>query len=560
MAGGYLNLISEGQNSNLIQGTNGDLPPKTFFKVAYSKHTNFGLQKFRLDYKGQRELRLSEPSVFTFKVGRYADLLMDSYLVINLPNIWSPIYHPTDGTSEPLDNGNKWVPYEFKWIRDLGTNIIKEVSITCGSTLLHRYTGDYLAAVVERDYSSERKELFNQMTGNVPELNDPGNANNRLNSYPSAFYTTNTLGAEPSIRGRALYIPIHTWFTYDSKCAFPLVALQYNELEITVTLRPIQEMFQVRDITDADNKYPYIQPDFNSTYFQMYRFLQTPPSVILRTENYTNLVTTWNADIHIIATYGFLSNNEATMMAAQNHAYLIKDVIQYQFTNVVGSNKLKVNSLGMVSSWMFYMQRNDVNMRNEWSNYTNYPYNSLPSNIRFAPTNTDVQELNLIGPYYNPDGKNTGLFITGDFSADNQKEILQTMGILMNGLYRENVMTRGVFEYLEKFTKSKGFGKYGSGLYTYNFCLDTSPFEYQPTGGINMSNFKTIELEVGTYTPQVDPINSEFRLVCDSAGTVVSFTKQNWRLYEYNYNLTLFEERYNVVSIMGGNCGLLNAR
>ena len=90
MAGGLLNLIAVG-NANLF--LTGD-PTKTFFRSTYSKHTNFGLQKFRIDYTGTRDLRLTEPSVFTFKIPRYAELLMDTYLVVTLPNIWSPIYPP----------------------------------------------------------------------------------------------------------------------------------------------------------------------------------------------------------------------------------------------------------------------------------------------------------------------------------------------------------------------------------------------------------------------------------------------------------------------------------
>jgi hypothetical protein len=39
----------------------------------------------------------------------------------------------------------------------------------------------------------------------------------------------------------------------------------------------------------------------------------------------------------------------------------------------------------MVSSWMWFLQRNDVNMRNEWSNYTNWAYNNLPRNVINAP-------------------------------------------------------------------------------------------------------------------------------------------------------------------------------
>jgi hypothetical protein len=48
MAGGLFNLISTSGANLIIHGT----PQKTFFKAAYSKITNFGLQKFRLDYDG----------------------------------------------------------------------------------------------------------------------------------------------------------------------------------------------------------------------------------------------------------------------------------------------------------------------------------------------------------------------------------------------------------------------------------------------------------------------------------------------------------------------------
>ena len=70
MAGGLLNIISVGKANIILTGN----PTKTFFKVAYSKYTNFGLQKFRLDFDGLRELRLTESSKYTFKMKRYADL------------------------------------------------------------------------------------------------------------------------------------------------------------------------------------------------------------------------------------------------------------------------------------------------------------------------------------------------------------------------------------------------------------------------------------------------------------------------------------------------------
>ena len=549
MPGVILNINSVGKGDLIFTGN----PSKTFFKVTYSKYSNFGLQKFRIDYNGLRELRTSEQSVFKFKIPRYADLLMDTYLVVHIPNIWSPIHHPTQETN------NQWAPYNFRWIENLGANMIKEVTITCGSIILHKFTGEYLSAMVERDFTEEKKELFNKMSGNVKELNDPGNIYGRSNTYPNSYYTNHADGSEPSIRGRNIYIPLNTWFTLNNKCAFPLIALQYNELHIEVTLRPLQELFQVRDVFDVQFNFPYVKPDFNESRFQMYRFLQTPPAVRLTPENYENKVTTWNADIHLISTYCFLSKEEQESVAKKDHLYLIKDVYEYKFENITGTKKLKVPSNGLVSSWMWYLQRNDVNMRNEWNNYTNWPYKFLPSDTYLAPQNNNLDNSIPTGPGVNPDSSSaTGLYITGDFNEVNRKHILETAAILFNGEYRENTLTRGVYDYIEKYTRTNGFAK--EGIYCYNFCLNTNPFEYQPSGAIDMSKFKRIEMEITTNTPTVDLVNSRFDIICSEDGEPIGLRKNNWRLYDYNYNLVLYEERYNIVSFIGGNCALMYAR
>ena len=550
MAGGLLNIISSGNNNIFLTGN----PNKTFFKVTYVKYTNFGMQKFRIDYSGLRELRPSEDSHFTFKIPRYADLLMDTYIVLTLPDIWSPVFAPCDETQQ------KWSPYDFKWIKDIGTHMIKEITINCGGLMLQKYTGEYLAAMVERDFTTEKKQLFDEMTGNVTELNNPAYAFGRTNAYPSAAFTTSSTGAEPSIRGRNLYIPVNTWFTLNSNCAFPLVALQYNELSISVTFRPIQDLFQVRDVHDPDFSFPYVKPNFNESRFQMYRFLQTPPSSYVSAEYYENKISTWNADVHLLSTYCFLSKEETQKFAAEDHVYLVKDVYEHNYENVLGSKRLKVETNGMISNWMWFLRRNDANLRNEWSNYTNWPYRSLPSNITLAPITPFSDSELTVGMGVNPTTtqQNTGITITGNYHPENRKDILETMGILLNGEYRENLMTKGVYQYVEKYVRTKGNAK--DGLYCYNFCLNTSPFEYQPSGAINMSKFKNIEIELNTYIPTIDPSGSSFDVICDDNGNLIGVRKSRFSLYEYSYNLTLFEERYNVLSIIGGNCGMMYAR
>jgi hypothetical protein len=153
---------------------------------------------------------------------------------------------------------------------------------------------------------------------------------------------------------------------------------------------------------------------------------------------------------------------------------------------------------------------------------------------------------------------NTGFFISGNFVAENQKEIMESMGILLDGKYREKTLPSGVFDYIEKYTRTNGFAK--EGIYCYQFCLDSNPRTYQPSGAINLGKFKNIELEFITYVPVVDKVNSNYQIMCNSDGDPIGVNKSNWRLFEYTYNLVVFEERYNILSVIGGNCGMMYAR
>jgi hypothetical protein len=555
MAGGLLNLVAVGQQNIILNGN----PQKTYWKTTYKKYTNWGKQNFRLDFIGTPTLSLTTESTFTFSVKRYADLLMDCYISIQIPNIWSPIMPPQaitnpDGSITYTD----WTPYEFKWIENLGAQIITRVAITCGNQLLQQYSGQYILASVLRDYSGRKRALFNKMIGSDPELFDPAGSG----SYPNAFYTESPAGAQPSINGRTLYIPLGAWFNIESTQAFPLVALQYNELQISVSFRPINEWFTIRDVMDYANDYPEVAPNFNQFYMQMYRFLQTPPDEVLGPTSYIDTRTLWNADINLNCTYCFLSNDESEVFAKNEQRYIFKQVYEKPFYNITGQNTIDLDSIGMVISWMFYFQRSDANLRNQWSNYTNWPYGSIPQGNSPAPAtgsypNPDPAGPATIGPGTNPDGTSSGLSITGVYNPQNIKYILVALGILMDGQYRENILPEGVYNYIEKFVRTNSNAP--DGLYCYNFCLDTSPFNTQPSGAMNMSRFTNIQFEFTTISPPVDPY-AQVLTICDPAtGDIVGINKPTWRIYDYNYNMYLIEERVNMVIFIGGNAGLMYA-
>ena len=653
MGGGLLNLVASG-NLNLIINGN---PSKTFFKTTYAKYTNFGLQKFRIDVEGKKKLQLSEKSNFRFKVPRYADLLMDTYFVITLPNIWSPIYCIRPGTN--LSDISNCQPYEFKWINNIGSNLIHRITYYLDDNIIQEFTGQYLYSMVQRDFSEEKKDLFDKMTGNIPELNDPANYSNRNGNYPNASYnrlprSTWPNGLEPSIRGHQLYVPLNIWSTLSSKVALPLVSMQYSNLYIEVECRPIEDLFVIRDInyflnfvsdpSFSDPSYnnsrafpaPYIHAEQDIQHNQFYYFLKEPSPGThgiqangkinkAEYEYYQPQQIDWDADIHLMSTYGFLSDDEVRKFANECQSYLIREVHEQTLYDLVGSYKRVIESLGLVSSWMWFFQRSDIRERNEWSNYSNWAYeNEVPLPItklaRYSYFNTILDLLTASGTllafkasypkYYllviaifytfnplstfNPsiptfdqavallDGlegpipypipcpvkciqthTSNELYYTPSSYIENEKNIMTRWGVELDGTVREKINDHGIEDYIEKYTRTMGNAK--SGLYCYNFCLTTDPFQYQPSGAINLSKFNNVVWEFDTIRP-VDASFVSVSITCDASGTPIdphpptSSDKGYWKTFKYNYSLHIMEERYNILLCDNGVGNLVYSR
>jgi hypothetical protein len=238
MAGGLMQLVSEGQQNIILNGN----PSKTFFKATYARYTNFGMQNFRLEYEGLRQLQLNTDTIYSFKVKRYAELLKDTFFVIQLPDIYSPVYETN-------------MPYEFQWIKNIGAMMIRTIRFTIGGALIQQISGNDIVALANRDLTTTEKAKWDDMIGNTPDLYNPASIHGGL--YPNAMYQDTdaykTNGSEPSIRGRQLRVPLPIWWALNAQQAFPLVCLQYNELQIEITIRPIRELFQIKDITDNDD-------------------------------------------------------------------------------------------------------------------------------------------------------------------------------------------------------------------------------------------------------------------------------------------------------------------
>ncbi len=587
MGGGLLNFVSEG-NSNVILNGN---PGKSFFKKKYAKYTNFGMQKFRLDVSGSRSLRLSQDSFFTFDILRFGDLLMDTYFVFNLPNIWSPVVEfntvnkfeinenireinenlritSTEGQIIQLINiinRNKF-PYEFKWIDNIGSQIIRKIRFIIGNQVITEFSGQYLYSQVQRDFSETKRKLFDEMTGNTKELNDPANFGGRNNVYPNTIYNEDWLiNAEPSLRARKIYVPINIWSTLQSKLSIPIINLFKNILRIEVVCRPIQDLYVVKyiptnieannynklsaflfnnsflpeninstilaDLVESTKKInTYIQPNQDDSVYNINRFInrlskpkeedienfilnntfgvstidnQIKNGTILGLPDdnifYNKIENNWDADVHLMATYIFLSSEER-LNFLNNTKYLLTQIKEQQYLGLEKNKNIEIKPNGLLKSWMWFFQRSDINLRNEWSNYTNWLYSSLPyklitSNLKNFNTNL-TNNINLNTNFY--DIKNS-IYSNSSSPSSFDSLKLKNIDLYLINFINLNLFSNGLFNNDVK-PRVQLIPPGDKALFEFNKkiqLIDNLPNPYLFTGPLHIENEKTIFKSLG---------------------------------------------------------------
>lgn len=557
MAGGLLSLISNSNSNNAYTYFIGN-PSTYFFATTYNQFCNFGIQKFRIDYNGSNTLQQNSSTNITFNISRFGDLLTDTYLVITLPNIFSPIIQnpPTADVS--------YATYDFKWIKDIGTNIIKEIIVKIDGSIIQQYSGSYIKNVVERDFDNNKKDIFNKMTGNVPEIYSPDLTTHTSENPNSYRIYPNALGSNsyPSIKSRQLFIPIHSWFTLSEYLAFPLIALQYQNLTIDFTLRPLSELYLIRDISNINltdyNLTPYISPaETPAARYNLTTFVDRYDNVIT---DYTDLdqlnKTLPSFNMFIVCNQIFLSEDQRCYFAKNSQDYLLREVRELSIPDIVGANKIDIESHGLIAGWMWYMQRSDIKKTNQWSNYTNLQNENVNTNGY-----NYVNDLSMTSFTYNQSpivDDISNICITQNYSTIYEREILTSLGIICDGAYRENIFSSGVYKYLDVYSTCNGSSR--DGLYFYSFSLNNNLSKVQPYGLFNTNFFKKTEFEFTTLTPNIDADNNNIIATCDDNGNIISITKSNKSLYEYTYTMNIQEERYNILRLQSGMGSLLFPR
>tara|TARA_B100001094_G_scaffold332016_1_gene402377 strand:+ start:1168 stop:2376 length:1209 start_codon:yes stop_codon:yes gene_type:complete len=217
MGGGLMQLVAYGAQDIYLTGN----PQITFFKVVYRRHTNFSMEAIEQTINGT----VGFGSSVSVTISRNGDLVGRTYVE------WQPSSLITGQSSGDVG------PF-------IGNTLLKESEIEIGGQRIDRHYNHWLniwSSLTERNDTC-RSPALGGNTGREP-------ANPTLYSKMSYNHGgINSTGTATSDGPGKAFVPLPFWFCRNPGLALPLIALQYHEVKLKLT---ICDRSAVSDQTDG---------------------------------------------------------------------------------------------------------------------------------------------------------------------------------------------------------------------------------------------------------------------------------------------------------------------
>ena len=483
--GGLLSLVCFGTQNVLLSGN----PDMTYFYKTFKKYTHFALESTSKLMDGPTDYPYDKSIQVKARIDRTGDLLTDLYFSFQIPAIYSK-YRQIDPVNGPTTQS------EFQWVRAVGAAAIQSVYITVGPNKIQEFTGEYLMARALVDYPADKYAKWQQLVGDIPEINDPanglyGNATATRGEYPTVYpdIRNTTQNNTPSIPSYTVYVPIPFWFTEEGQ-ALPLVGLQYYTVDITINMNPSQSLYTVRDLfgnrtapgyrVDITRNNPlspntpsYINAEATST--QINNFLTDIGQTLPPLNN-------WSFAPTIHTTYAFLPETERVIFASTPLMYVTRQVTQISFQEILGNSLLDLDIHNPVTRLILVPRRSDSLLyKNDFANFTNWVnYPKRPKTNTDVPSNSQFIESEAA----------TGLLV-----ANSQMDIIQNMRILADGNEIQELKPNSFYTDLTAFRYLSGGAKTHIPVYTFELHSPTA----QPAGSINSSRIRRFQLDLQVW-------------------------------------------------------------
>ena len=229
MGGGLMQLVAYGAQDIYLTGN----PQITFFKVVYRRHTNFAVESIEQTFNGTADFNKR----VTATISRNGDLIQQMYLEVTLPNMTS------------LGAGNA----SNVWTYGVGNALVSQAEIEIGGQLIDRQYGDWMNIWTELTVPAGKRAGYDNMVGNALTA-----GSEQVGGV--ALSTTATT---------RLYVPLQFWFNRNPGLALPLIALQYHEVKLNLTIR------QFSDLVNASVALPVAANSLGCKLYVDYIYLDT---------------------------------------------------------------------------------------------------------------------------------------------------------------------------------------------------------------------------------------------------------------------------------------------
>lgn len=536
MPGGLLSLVCYGNENVLISGN----PQITWFYKIFQRYTHFSQEPIQISLDGPDQLRTDAPITLKALIPRSADLLSDLTLRLTLPDIYSKVY------TDAFDNLVR--DYEFAWVRQLGARIIQTLTVTIGGQVIQEFTGEWIATRAALDLDSDQYHKWQAMVGDTATYFDPANgiysdpANAGLPytpPNPNPSYPSVTLWAppgvpvpqqsnNPSIPGRILRIPLGLWFSDYIANSLPLVALQYHQMEVTLVLAPIRNLYTVLDpsgvrLRPGVRSLPYLPTDQYTMTYNPALYGPLPATLNNLYGSYTDLSGSmrffltdiggpvpafdgWPLNATLEGLYTYVQQEEQHAFVSKTLRYNVRQAQNFVESGVSTRNVYRLDVHNISPRIVWFARRSDaLPYRNQPGNLTNWINSAASQRPYVTPLSG---QPNYVYNTANP-GVQYALGRSGILLPGQQREILRNAFITANGTPLLDSNDSGYFGEYVPYRYLKGnsvaFQNYGLSsqselwpLYAYSFSLDPADAE-QPRGTLNTSRIDRLELDLDVF-------------------------------------------------------------
>lgn len=368
---------------------------------------------------------------------------------------------------------------KFAWVANLGYSMIDYVDINIGGERIDRHYGDWMNIWYELTSIPERDKMHNEMIGNVKIL------------------TTFDRNAKPKY---TIHVPLNFWFCKKAGLAFPLIALQYSPVSITLKLKSINECAYLEQLPIVDND----GDELNLTQFTL-------------ADIWDNMGFKINASL--LVEFIYLGDLERKRFAQTAHEYLIETVDQMTIENITDKNiNANLEFFGPSKEIIWHIKKNELNSNNY--NYKKYP------NV------------------YSMDIKKN--IITDNVSFSQRKHInpFTDAHLLLNGrerFFNQKFFDKAYYSIIQPMNHHKRIPSEGINLYS--FALH--PEEHQPSSACNFSLISKSTLNLSVE-------ENMFKYLLSDVNPNILPGSDHDEVLDTKLTLTIYSVRYNVIRFIGG--------